>query len=87
MSSTAALRLYTWPDLRDLLSRHECRLLGASAANFLSAGMEVEAASLAEDPELWQALMEWEARACCSPGALDGGTHILAVLEKSAPPH
>jgi SAM-dependent methyltransferase len=86
MSSTAALRLYTWTDLRDLLARHGCRVVVASAANFLSAGMEAEAADLAGDADLWEALVEWEAQACRSPGALDGGTHLLAVLEKTTPP-
>ncbi len=66
------LRLYRWSDLERLLSRHACRVVAASAANFLSVGNEQ-----------WEdRFLELEIEACREPGALDGGTHIAAVLER-----
>lgn len=66
------LRLYRWSDLERLLSRHACRVVVASAANFLSVGNDQ-----------WEdRFLELEIKACREPGALDGGTHIAAVLER-----
>ncbi len=66
------LRLYRWSDLERLASRHACRVVLASAANFLSVGNEQ-----------WEdRFLELEIEACRQPGALDGGTHIAAVVER-----
>ncbi len=66
------LRLYRWSDLEELFSRHACRVVAASAANFLSI-----------DNAQWEdRFLELEIEACREPGALDGGTHIAAVLER-----
>ena len=76
-----AMKLYSWAELRELLKRHPCELVTASASNHLStAHPEVLAAST--DPELWERLLEWELKLCAEPGNLDGGTHILAVLRR-----
>lgn len=68
------LRMYRWSELRALLERHRCRLVAVSATNPLSAGN----ADFAPD-ERW---LEVEVAACREPGALDGGTHITAVVER-----
>ena len=66
------LRLYRWRSLEELLGRHPCRILAASAANFLSVANDA-----------WDdRFLEVEIEACREPGALDGGTHILAVVER-----
>ena len=66
------MRLYRWSDLERVFSRHACRVVAASAANFLSVGNEQ-----------WDdRFLELEIEACREPGALDGGTHIAAVLER-----
>ena len=66
------LRLYRWSDLERLLTRDDARIVGASASNFLSVGSEN-----------WdQRFLEYEIVACREPGALDGGTHIIAALER-----
>jgi SAM-dependent methyltransferase len=66
-------RLYRWSDVEQLLAAHPCRLVAASAANFLSVGNES-----------WDdRFLELEIGACREPGALDGGTHIVAVLERT----
>lgn len=65
-------RMYRWSDLQALLGRHPCRVVAASAANFLSVN------------EAWDdRFLEIELAACREPGALDGGTHILAVVERA----
>lgn len=65
-------RLYRWSSLETLLTRHACRIVAASAANFLSVGNDT-----------WDdRFLELEIEACREPGALDGGTHILAAVER-----
>lgn len=65
-------RLYRWSALERLFAEHPCRVVVASAANFLSVGNEQ-----------WdERFLDLEVEACREPGALDGGTHILAVLER-----
>jgi len=32
------------------------------------------------DPPMWASFLQWETHACAQPGALDGGTHIIAVF-------
>ena len=65
-------RLYRWSDLELLLGRHPCRVVASSAANFLSVGNDA-----------WdERFLEVEIEACREPGALDGGTHIVAVVER-----
>jgi hypothetical protein len=65
-------RLYRWSDLEALLARHSCRLVMASAANFLSVNNQ----------DWDERFLEVEIEACRQPGALDGGTHIVAVVER-----
>lgn len=71
------MRMYTWAGLQELLARHPCTLVAASASNFLSIGRD----DVVTD-EWWPKLVEWELRACAEPGALDGGTHIIAVVRR-----
>lgn len=65
-------RLYRWRDLRAMLDRHPCRLLVASAANFLSVRRD----------DWDERFLEVEIAACREPGVLDAGTHILVALER-----
>jgi SAM-dependent methyltransferase len=66
-------RLYRWSELEALLARHPCRLLAASASSCLASAWE-------EEPD--ERFLELELAACREPGALDGGTHIVAVVER-----
>ena len=70
------LRLYRWRELREMLERHPCRIIAASAANFLVNGHE----EAFEEDQRW---LEEENAACREPGALDGGTHIVAVVQRT----
>ena len=65
-------RLYRWSDLERLFEDRPCRVVVASAANFLSVANEA-----------WDdRFLDIEVEVCRESGALDGGTHILAVLER-----
>jgi SAM-dependent methyltransferase len=70
------LRLYRWRTLKDLLVRHRCRIVAASASNFLSVDHEAE---FARD----ERFLELDVALCREPGALDGGTHIVAVVQRT----
>jgi SAM-dependent methyltransferase len=65
-------RLYRWSALQALLGRHPCRIVAASAANFLSVANDA-----------WDdRFLELEIQVCREPGAIDGGTHILVAVER-----
>jgi SAM-dependent methyltransferase len=68
------MKMYRWAELEALLARHPCRLLAASASNYLVVGNED---TFLQD-ERW---LELELEACREPGALDAGTHIVVALE------
>jgi ubiquinone/menaquinone biosynthesis C-methylase UbiE len=69
--------MYRWSELSQMLARHG-DIVGASATNFITSQHDetLDAASEAEREQI----LRWELELCREPGALDGGTHILAVL-------
>jgi SAM-dependent methyltransferase len=81
-STLGPMYLYTWAELQALLERHPCDLVVASAANFLSIGNDETCERwIRDDPPMWERFLAWEVASCAEPGALDGGTHIVAVVE------
>ena len=74
------LHMFTWAEFRDLLAAQPCTLVAASAANYLSLREDELLEGL--DEPLWSAFLEWELDACRHPGALDGGTHMIAVVRR-----
>ena len=72
--------LYTWSELEALLSRHRCEIVASSAANFLSIGNDQTCERWLASPPMWERFLRWEVQACAQPGALDGGTQIIAVV-------
>lgn len=79
-STIGPMHLYTWAEVDALLARHACTLVAASAANFLSVGNDETCDRWRDDPALWERFLSWEIEACAQPGALDSGTHIVAVV-------
>ena len=57
-------------------------LLVLSASNCLSASKEAELEILIQDQEKWNYFLDVEVRACQSPGMVESGTHIIAVIKK-----
>jgi SAM-dependent methyltransferase len=74
------LHLFTWEELERLFVMRPCRLLDASAANFLSVRADSALSDLG--PETWDQFLNWEEAACRAGGALDSGTHIMVALER-----
>lgn len=74
--------LFSWSELRALLERHECDVIVASAANFLSVGNDDVCERLRQDPGMWERFLRWEIASCAQPGAIDAGTHIIAVVRR-----
>lgn len=71
--------LFRWRELATLLARHG-EIVVASATNFVSV-QNHQALEDAPDEQRAQVL-GWELELCREPGALDAGTHILAVVRK-----
>jgi hypothetical protein len=83
-STLGPMHLYTWAELRALLERHPCEIVTASAANYLSIGNDETCERwIRDDPSTWERFLEWEVAACAAPGAVDGGTHIVAVVRRT----
>lgn len=75
-------RMYRWANLKALIDRHPCEIVAASAANFLSLQNEELLEEVRRDERFWETLLEWEIGFCKQPGALDAGTHIIAVVRR-----
>jgi SAM-dependent methyltransferase len=78
--------MFRWSEFEALLSKHSCEIVAASASTFLSLGNEETLNIIASDPAksaTWQAFLGWETEYCKEPGALDGGTHIIAVVKRT----
>ena len=74
------MHLFSWDELRALLERHDCDVVAASAANFLSIGNdEICERWLARRRRCGNGSCDGRSPAARSPGAIDAGTHIIAV--------
>jgi SAM-dependent methyltransferase len=83
-SSLGPMRMFRWADVERLVRAHPCELVEASAANFLTTAHPEWLSELLErDPEMWDAILQWEVGAAAAPGALDGGTHIVFVVRRT----
>ena len=71
---------YRWAELKRLLRRHPGTIVAVTAANFLAVRNEEALREIVDDTGLWSAFLQWEVAVCQEPGALDGGTHIIAVV-------
>jgi len=74
------IHLFSWTDLRERLERHPCDLVAASASASLSIGNDEVCERWLADPVMWERFLAWEIEACAQPGAIDAGTHIIAVV-------
>lgn len=72
---------FTWEELQALFANKSCRVVDASASNFLSLRADPLLADLSFAE--WERLLELEEMACRSSGVIGAGTHILLALEKT----
>ncbi len=76
------LRLFLSSELLEMLGHHSCKILAMGASSCLAYAGEQVLENRWEDAEFWKQFLEIELEACRQPGALDGGTHLIAALEK-----
>ena len=76
--------LFSWDELRTKLERLDGDIVAASAANFLSIGNDELCERWRQDPAMWARFLAWEIRSCAQPGAIDAGTHMIAVVRRRA---
>jgi ubiquinone/menaquinone biosynthesis C-methylase UbiE len=74
--------MYRWSELEELLQGHACDIVTASASGFLAVQNEDTLRLAHSRLELWETFLQWEETLCQEAGALDGGTHIIAVVCK-----
>ena len=83
LSSTGhRFRLFLVSELHELLKYHACKVIEMSASNYLSSEMDTSLDGRWDDKEFWNKFLQIELEACSQQGALDGGTHIIAVVQK-----
>lgn len=78
------LKLYRSKALQALLEYHGAEVVAMSAANLISAGRDEMLEPFLKTP-IWDKFLAWELDYCAEAGAVDCGTHILAVAQKGAP--
>ena len=74
--------MYRWSELEALLEAQGCEVVGKSAANFLAVNNGDTVTAFEQNPELYEWFLRWEIEYCQEPGAIDGGTHMIAVVRR-----
>ena len=77
--------MYRWREFERLLLDHRCEIVAASAAGFMSIRNDDVVAEFEKDPDLYDWFLRWEIEFCREPGALDGSTHVIAVIRRESP--
>ena len=85
LSSHAPMHMYRWSELRNLLERHACRTVAASASG-LSFGRVHRELHLSLTDEERERLTAWEIDLAAEPGAIGIGEHIIAIVQKEGSP-
>ena len=81
-SGHAPLKMYRFSELKRLLNKFLCTLVAASASNYLSPGRDEFLVTHLQDDELRKNFLTWELDYCAEEGAIDGGTHMIVVVQK-----
>jgi ubiquinone/menaquinone biosynthesis C-methylase UbiE len=80
----APMKMYRFSELKKILANFPCRILAASAANYLSPGRDEFLQTHLQTEELRQKFLAWELDFCAEEGAVDGGTHMIIVVQKDS---
>jgi 2-polyprenyl-3-methyl-5-hydroxy-6-metoxy-1,4-benzoquinol methylase len=78
------MHMFRAEELRGWLTASSMQILALSASNSLSSTWGEQLAEVRQDETLWANLLKWEVQASAEPGALDMGTHMIAVAKKRA---
>ena len=76
------MHMFRAVELQSWLEQSGTQLLAISSSNSLSSTWREALAEIRQDEEKWALMLELELEACIQPGALDMGTHMLAVAKK-----
>lgn len=76
--------LFKWKELRELINQFPCMIVEASASNYLSMEHNKMIKAIKKDENTWKNFLKWELDFCKEPGIIDGGTHIIAVIQKNS---
>ncbi len=69
-------------ELKADLAQVGFEILSLSASNCISAMRADDIPEIKKDAEKWQYFLDLEIRACQSPGMIESGTHLIAVVQK-----
>lgn len=78
----APMKMYRFSELKKLLQHFPCQIVAASAANYLSPGRDEFLQTHLQTEESKQKFFAWELEYCAEEGAIDGGTHMIVVVQK-----
>jgi SAM-dependent methyltransferase len=73
------MHLFRAGELRAWLEEAGLQIIDMSASGCLAVGRDAALVEIRNDPAKWQELLRMELEATASPGALDAGTHIIAI--------
>jgi SAM-dependent methyltransferase len=76
--------MFRWSELKAMLQRQGCTIEAAAASGCLAPGQaDALQAVMENEPDLWERFLAWELDLCQEDGAIDGGTHIIAVVRRT----
>ena len=75
-------KLFKWSELKDLISNFKVEIKVATASNLLSNTAKNRLEEIKKNKEHWTKFLEWEVKFCADEGSINGGSHILVVLQK-----
>ena len=77
--STHYIHMYRAAEFENMLKCAGLETEAISTTNALCTNLGEQLNSIPENIDVWQRLIEMELEACCEPGCLDLGTHLIAV--------
>ena len=80
------MHLFRASELREWLQTAGLEVLDMSASGCLAVGLEESLVEIRNTPGKWQELLRMELEASASPGAVDMGTHLIAIGRKNHEP-
>jgi len=81
-SSLHHFHMFRSAELRSFLEECGANILEMSASNCLSTVWKDRLPDARKEPAKWKELLRMEVEACREPGALDMGSHIIAVIQR-----
>lgn len=81
-SSGLYCHMFRWSEFKSLLENFDCDIVSASASHYLSNVQQDIIEKFYVHPKMWEIFLDWELDLSKEEGAIDGGMHIIVVLQK-----